>query len=232
MDTDLNIVLNMKELRHESNECLSMVFDKPRGFTFEAGEWMDIRFHVPEFPVGKTYSFASAPTEPDLMISFKKGVSPFKKALENVQPGETMLITQYGSNGFRFDRRYPAVFIAGGIGITPVRSMIKELIDAQHQLAMTLLFFNHRNDFPFRTELEAWQQTCPSLQTVFVVTSEEGRFTRKRIQTELERHGIEGLTTPQYYIAGPPQMVHGAERHLFDLGVKKRSIKMDSFEGY
>jgi ferredoxin-NADP reductase len=93
---DVNISLRIKELRRESSECLSIVFEKPRGLTFEAGDWLDIRFPVPEFPVGKTYSFASAPTEPDLMISFKKGQSPFKKALANVQPGETMLITQYG----------------------------------------------------------------------------------------------------------------------------------------
>ena len=71
--TDLNIVLRIKELRHETSEYLSIVFEKPRGFTFEAGDWLDIRFPVPEFPVGKTYSFASAPTEPDLMIAFKKG---------------------------------------------------------------------------------------------------------------------------------------------------------------
>jgi ferredoxin-NADP reductase len=80
--TDLNIVLHVKELKHEASECLSIVFEKPRGLTFEAGDWLDIRFPVPEFPAGRTYSFASAPTEADLMIAFKKGVSPFKKALE------------------------------------------------------------------------------------------------------------------------------------------------------
>ncbi len=232
MDTDLNIVLRVKELRHETSECLSIVFEKPRGLTFAAGDWLDIRFPVPEFPVGKTYSFASAPTEPDLMISFKKGVSPFKKALEKVQPGETMLITQYGSNGFLFDQRYPAVFIAGGIGIAPFRSMIKGLIDAQQHLSITLLFSNRHNDFPFRAELETWQHMSPALKTVFVVTSEEGRVTRKRIQIELERSGIECLTTPQYYLAGSPQMVQGCEHHLLALGVEKNRIKTDSFEGY
>lgn len=232
MNDDLNIVLRIKELRHETSECLSIVFEKPPGLTFEAGDWMDIRFPVPQFPVGKTYSFASAPTEPDLMITFRKGMSPFKKALEHVQPGETMLITQYGSNGFLLDRRSPAVFLAGGIGIAPFRSMIKELVDSQQVLDMILLFSNHRNDFPFRRELEMWQNVYPSFKTVFVATSEEERLTSKRIQRYLENNGIERLTTPRYYIAGSPQMVQSCEHHLFDLGIEQNRMKMDSFEGY
>jgi ferredoxin-NADP reductase len=109
--------------------------------------------------------------------------------------------------------------------------MIKELVDSQHMLDITLLFSNHRNAFPFWTELEAWQHTYPSFKTAFVVTSEEGRLTRKRLQEYLERNGIERLT-PQYSIAGSPQMVHSCEQHLFDLGVEKNSMKTDSFEGY
>lgn len=228
MDMDLNIVLRMKERRHESRECLSLVFEKPQGLSFAAGDWLDIRFPVPEFPVGRTYSFASAPTEPDVMISFKRGVSPFKRALEKVQPGETMLIT----NGFLLDCQSPAVFLAGGIGIAPFRSMIKELIDSHHPLAMTLLFSNHCNDFPFRTELETWQRLCPSFKTVFVVTGEEGRLTSERIHRELEKHGIKQLTVPRYYIAGSPQMVQDCEHHLFALGVEKNRLKTDCFEGY
>jgi ferredoxin-NADP reductase len=143
-----------------------------------------------------------------------------------------MLITQYGSNGFLLDRRRQAVFIAGGIGIAPFRSMIKELIDSQHILDVTLLFSHHCNDFPFRTELERWQRIHPSFKTAFVVTSEKGRLTSKSIQSHLEKHGIACLTTPRYYLAGSPQMVQSCERHLCDLGIEKNSIKTDSFEGY
>ncbi|MHB8871810.1 MAG: hypothetical protein ACYC5G_05135 [Candidatus Doudnabacteria bacterium] len=101
-NTDLNIVLRIKELRHEAQDYLSIVFEKPRGFTYEPGNWMDIRFPLPEFPVGKTYSLASSPTEPNLLITFKKGVSKFKKALENVKPGDTMLITRLGKKLIKY----------------------------------------------------------------------------------------------------------------------------------
>ncbi len=53
-----------------SRDCLALRFAKPRGFTYGPGDWLDIRFPTPEFPVGRTYSFASAPTEPDLLIAF------------------------------------------------------------------------------------------------------------------------------------------------------------------
>lgn len=182
MSEDVNIVLPIKELRHETNECMSIVFERPQGLTFDAGDWMYLRFPVPEFPVGKTYSFASSPTEPDLMITFRKGVSPFKKALENVQPGETMLITQYGSNGFLLDRRYPSVFLAGGIGIAPFRGMIKELVDSHTALDILLLFQIIAMTFRSGQNLKHGStHTYPSFKPVFVVTSEEGRLTSKRI---------------------------------------------------
>lgn len=142
-----------------------------------------------------------------------------------------MLITQYGSNGFLLDRRSPAVFLAGGIGIAPFRSMIKELVDARRIHDVLLLFSNRSNEFPFRTELEAWQKAYPTFKPVFVVTGEAGRFTSKRIHAYLESNGVEPLT-PRYYIAGSPQMVHHCEHYLYDVGIKKDSLKTDSFEGY
>lgn len=120
---DLNIVLKVKELRQEATDYLSIVFERPRELIYEPGNWMDIRFPVPEFPVGKIYSFVSSPTEPDILISFGKGISKFKKALETVNPGDIMLITQHGTNGFLLNKRYQSIFIAGGVGIAPFRSM-------------------------------------------------------------------------------------------------------------
>ncbi len=91
-DSDLNTPLRVKELRAESTGCLSIVFERPIGFTFESGMWMDIRFLSEDLSIGRTYSFSSSPTEADLMITFKRGFTRFKKCMESVKPGDVMLI--------------------------------------------------------------------------------------------------------------------------------------------
>ena len=227
--SDLNIVLPIIERRDEAPDCLALRFARPPGLTYRPGDWLDIRFPTPEFPVGRTYSFASAPTEPDLQIAFKRGMSPFKRRLEAALPGETMLITQYGSNGFLLDRRFPVVFIAGGVGITPFRSMLKELVDTDTRVPVTLIYLNRTADFPFRAELDAWACAYPALDAHYVATATAGRLTQP-----LLRRLLPDLVArqPLAYIAGPPGMVEHAARLLVALGQDAADIMMDRFDGY
>ncbi len=223
---DLNAPLVVK------NKCITdaygiITFEKPRGFVFEPGNWMDIRFLSADLAIGKTFSITSSPTEPDIMIAFKKGISKFKKALEQIQIGDTMLITQFGSNGFLLDKRYESVFIAGGIGITPFRSMIKEAIDANSKVEITLIYQNHTDDFPFREELEEWQPIFPSLKIQYVVTGKEARLSKDK----LERL-VPDVANKMIHIVGSPSMVENVEKMLLILGTKKEYIKIDSFDGY
>ena len=226
---DLNIPLRVEEIRHECADCLSIVFAKPRGFTYNAGDWMDLRFLSADLAVGQTYSFASSPTEPNLRTTFKRGVSPFKRALAAVSPGDILLITQHGSNGFLHDWRSPALFIAGGIGITPFRSMIKAAIDTGADAEITLIYENHTDDFPFKAELDAWAATVPSLTMQYVPTETHGRLTARTLRTLLPT----GPRVPgKSYIAGPPGMVECTEAMLVGMGVAKEAIKTDIFRGY
>jgi len=225
-NTDLNIVLKIKELREEAQDYLSIIFEKPRNFNYQPGDWMDIRFPTSEFPVGKTYSFVSSPTESDLLITFKKGVSKFKKALEIVRPGDTMLITQYGSNGFLLNKHSHSVFIAGGIGIAPFRSMIKETIDINEKVDITVIYLNRTDDFPFRKELNIWNESSPYLKIHYFVSGQE-KMSKEKIQ-----EFIPDIIHTTNYVAGPPGMVNNISDMLLAIGVKKEDIKTDSFTGY
>ncbi len=224
---DLNTPLKVISINQIAEGYLKIIFEKPQGFAYEPGNWMDIRFPVPQFPVGHTYSFASSPTEPELIIAFKKGISSFKKALENVKPGNIMLITQYGSNGFLLNKKYQSLFIAGGIGITPFRSMMKEAIDTNNKIPLTLIYMNHTNDFPFRTELDQWQREYPLLQIHYIPTQTYGRLTKEKLK-EL----IPNISDYMNYVAGQPGMVVNTEKTLLELGIRREDIKLDSFEGY
>ena len=224
--SDLNIPLVVKA-KYENGDYVSIIFKKPHGLIFDSGNWMDIRFLTPDLATGKTYSFASSPTEPDIMIGLRKGVSKFKKALEQLKSGDIILITQYGSNGFLFNKRFSSVFIAGGIGITPFRSMIKYAIDTDSKTDIHLIFQNHIYDFPYKDEFEKWASEYSNLKITYVATEKEGRLTNQKL-TQL----IPEITDKMYYIAGSPGMVNGTAHKLHELNVKNDNIKTDSFDGY
>jgi ferredoxin-NADP reductase len=128
--TNTDITLTVQSIRPETPGYHSVVFERPQKFMYDAGDWMDVELHGQKFRGGTTYSFSSSPSEPNLMITFREGISPFKKALAGLQPGDSARITQYGNDyGFRLRDNRSNVLIAGGVGIAPFRSMLQEVAD-------------------------------------------------------------------------------------------------------
>ena len=227
--TDENIVLRMLERRVESHDCDSLVFARPRGLEFGAGDWVDLRFLTAELAIGRTFSFSSAPTEPDLWITYKHGVTSFKRAMDAAAPGDLLLVTQYGSNGFTRRESRPAVFIAGGIGIAPFRSMIREAADTGDDTDVTLVQVNRDPDVPFGEELLDLATRHPWLTVRHHVTSRDGRLTPKVLARLAPELGPDGTDA---YVVGPPAMVDATERHLAALGVDPDRTFTDRFTGY
>lgn len=87
---DVDIELVVKGVRPETPQHVTLDFERPRGFDYEAGDWLEFEF-TPVLRGGPTYSFSSSPTEADLSITFKEGLSEVKQALAGSRPG----------NGFR-----------------------------------------------------------------------------------------------------------------------------------
>lgn len=227
--TDLNIVLRVVERRTESATAESLFFERPRGFSFDPGDWIDIRFPSPDLAVGRTYSISSAPSEPDLRITYRHGVTPFKRALRVTEPGDTLLITQFGSNGFRRDARRPVVMIAGGIGIAPFRSMIRDALDEGRSEPIELLYVNRTPDFPFEAELRAWGREASWLRVRSLITGAGPRLGRDVLGELLPDAGS---AAPTFLVAGPPAMVDRTRELLLGLGVAEAHVTVDRFEGY
>jgi ferredoxin-NADP reductase len=224
---DLNIPLIAIEIKEIATDYYTILFERPQGLLYESGDWLDIRFPISELSIGRTYSFASSPTEPNIMIAFKKGISLFKQELIKVSPGDKLFITQTGSNGFRFNPRYQSLFIAGGIGITPFRSMVKHAIDTGLKTNITLLYINRTEDIPFKEEFEEWSQAYPYLRVDYWITSKKGRLTRDALEVL-----IPNIPDKTSYIAGSPGMVSSIEDIIRSYGTKKAYIKTDNFTGY
>ena len=139
----------IKDIKKETEDCSSLILEKPKGFSFYAGQYLDVKLLVND-PLGNTRAFtiSSSPTEDFLMISPKKGITKFKKALENLKIGD-IITTSHPAGTFILDETESAIFIAGGIGITPFRSMIKYALDQKLITPITLIYSNSDTNFLF-----------------------------------------------------------------------------------
>ncbi len=223
----VDIELVVKEVRAETPLHLSVVYERPRGFDYEPGDWVDLDFGA-ELRGGKTYSLSSSPTEPDLMITFKEGLSEIKRTLAGSQPGDTARITAYGNDyDFQLNEHRDSVLIAGGVGVAPFRSMLKEMADRGSTGAVELVYLNQSDDFLFKAELDAWQAELAHARVDYVVTKGLKRKDRERLLRDLV-----SVDAHLYFIAGPDGMVESTEALLDTMGVDHDDIRIDVFGGY
>ncbi|OGL23618.1 hypothetical protein A2791_02140 [Candidatus Saccharibacteria bacterium RIFCSPHIGHO2_01_FULL_46_30] len=225
---DQHIKLIVKTLKREVLDYWTVVFDRPPGFIFEAGDWIDIEFDQGPLKGGKTYSISSSPTEADIQITFRAGLSELKRALKDVRPGDELYISQYGNDyDFQLNRNRSSVLIAGGVGIAPFRSMLKEMADDHDTNDVSLIYLNQNENFLFSSELDVWSTHLPNLSITYINTKDINRKKREKLI-----HSLIGDIGQNFYISGPPAMVEANEHLLIDMGVQIRNIRIDSFGGY
>ncbi|HWZ66141.1 MAG TPA: FAD-dependent oxidoreductase [Patescibacteria group bacterium] len=223
-----SFIISVKTTRAETPGYLSVIFERPRNFKYEAGDWMDLELTSADLRGGKTYSFSSSPTDQDLMITFREGISPFKKALAALKAGDELRVVQYGNDyGFRLSDNRSSILIAGGVGIAPFRSMIKEMADRHDKNTVHLIYLHQTGVFIFQQELDEWSKILPNLKITYIVTKDLKRKDRERTLSN-----IISSHDQRFYIAGPEGMVADTQAFLIGTGVDKRNIKVDSFGGY
>ena len=224
-----HIELLVKQIESETPNYMSIYFHRPMHFSFEAGDWIDIEFDSRRLRGGKTYSLSSSPTEGDLKITFREGISEIKKALRAVQPNDKLFITQYGNDyKFQLNKSRASTLIAGGVGVAPFRSMLKEMYDHDDKNEVSLIYLNQNENFLFKEELELWSRKLPNLSITYIPTKDLNRKKRDKLILSL----IKG-PEQNFYISGPPTMVESNEHLLIDhMDVQVRNIRIDSFGGY
>jgi len=223
-----NITLAVKKVEIDQPGFCSVYFKRPLNFTFEAGDWIDICLPNKKLSGGITYSLSSSPTEPDLRISFREGISEMKQLLQSSEPGHKFSMLQYGNDyDFQLKKNQSSILIAGGIGIAPFRSMIKKMYDSGDRNEVELIYLNKSVDFLFKNELDEWSGTLQNIKIHYVATKDLNRKKRQKLIFALIKN-----TNHNFYISGPPSMVEDNEHLLIDNGVQVRDIRIDSFGGY
>lgn len=216
-------------------------FERPQQLEFRAGQAG--YFTIPNITDNdnggrrRVFSIASAPGEADLMVVTRASKSAFKTALWKLKPGETIDFEgPYGTmvpSDNAPSRRL--VLIAGGMGITPFRSIITNAVRAASPRAIVLFYSIHTlNSAPFLQELKAQTEANPRVTMIPTVTSGGAGWTGERgivTAAMLQRH-LGSLKGNDFYIAGPPQMVRDMRGLLGDCGVSVACIKSEGFAGY
>lgn len=238
-----NYTVTLKETRDVAVGTRLFVFDKPEGYAFTAGQYVALQ--VPKIDgvetdsrgLTRSFSISSAPSEPDLYFTMRQGESAFKKTFWKLAIGDRVTITK--AVGFfvlpsEEDTR-PIVFLAGGIGITPVRSILKQAEHEKSKRDFTLLYANRfLEDAAFDEEIRKLDLAHFRLVTVLSKSAEPcvpGNDERGYICEPLLKKYIGDIMGCLYYIVGSPQFSGAIEKILIDLGVPKEQIKKDPFTG-
>lgn len=218
-------------------------FEKPRGFDFKPGQSADLTLLDPPETDSegnvRTFSIASAPFEDQLMFATRMRDTAFKRSLKKVPLGAVVKMdSAMGSFTLHKNSAKPAVFLAGGIGITPFSSILRQ---ADHDRAPHMLYLFYSNwrpeDAPFMEVLQNLEKTNSNFRFIATMT---GMARSKKtwngetelINEEMLSKYLNDLRGPIYYIAGPPAMVSGMRTMLVVSGVDEDDIRTEEFAGY
>jgi ferredoxin-NADP reductase len=226
-----------------AERTMSFRFEKPAGWSYRAGQSVDMTLlDPPETDAEgnlRAFTLSSAPRESVLQITTRLRDTAFKRSLQGIALGtEVKVEGPFGSFHLHNAAR-PAVLLAGGIGITPFRSILVETIaGGRLPYPVTLFHANRRaEDAAFTAELRTLAATDPNLTFVPTMTSMVGSVRdwdgeHGHIDAAMLGRHLSSLNGPIYYIAGPAGMVASLRAMLAASAVDEDDIRTEEFTGY
>ena len=222
---------------------MAFQFEKPKGFVFKAGQYIDLTLldSQPGSSTGVTHTFsiASCPSDEEILVTTRMRNTLFKQALSTLPIGSGARIEgPMGSFSLHNNTARPAVFLAGGIGITPFLSMVSHATAEKLRHPIVLFYANrYLEDAAFIDALWKLERANPRfrfLPTLTRTAKNNGGWKGKTgyISSEMLSTQIGTLRGPIYYIAGPPTMVAATRRTLSEVGVDEDDIRTEEFAGY
>lgn len=235
--------LTLIEKRLIAKDTYEFVFSSPKRFLFTAGQYLEwtLPFYNMDSRGNRRYfTIASSPSESEIKLGvrFNTPSSSFKKKLLEMKTGDTIVGGQLaGDFVLPKDTSKKLVFIAGGIGVTPFRSIIECLIDTQEKRDVVLFYANKTEDeIAYKDIFEKASQSF-GLKTVYLLSEEEHipqnwNGEKGRVTEELIKKHVQDFTTRTFYLSGPNAMVDNYKKLLRVMGVSHTQIVTDYFPGF
>lgn len=234
-------VLKLKEKIKATADTYIFNFGRVEKFSFVPGQYME--WTLPHKNIDsrgnrRYFSISSSPHE-DLMITVKfyKASSSYKKALFSLDSHKEIIAGSLAGD-FVLPRNMqtPLVCIAGGVGITPFRSMIQYIIENKLLCNIILIFANKtKEDIMFADVFEKAQEY--GVKTIYTLTEKESLPSNWQgkvgyISEDLVKEEVPDYKTRIFYVSGPQLMVQSVEKTLLNMHIKRKNIKTDFFPGY
>lgn len=210
-------------------------FARPEGFDFEPGQYVLLELETADGMQVKPFTITSAPADEAVEIATRLTGSTFKDALAALTPGdEVALSAPLGSRVVPLAAK-KALFLVGGVGVTPARSVLRDAAATASGLDAVLVYGNRdQSNVPFGEEFATMEAADPRLRTVLVMSEpldgwpgETGHITaelvRRRVPDFAERHTV---------VTGPPAMVEAMVGVIAELGVPEERTTVERFAGY
>lgn len=223
---------------------MAFVFDRPSGFDFAAGQYVHLILpNPPHMDAGgnrRAFSIASAVHEiSELRFATRMTGSAMKRSLAEVALGTPVeILGPGGSFTLHEDASIPAVFIAGGIGITPFRSILQDVVHRRLPHRITLIYSNRNPEgAAFHEEFASLIAGCPNITYVPTMTQADTSRQawsgeRRYVNADFLRDHVGDLAAPIFYLAGPPGLVGGLTKVVVEAGAEPAQVRAEEFAGY
>lgn len=232
-------IITLKDRKLLNENTLAMWFDKTgSGFEFEPGQYVKITLLEPIYNDSdgnsRLFSISTSPTKDFLMFTTRALNNAFNKNIMEMPLGAKVSISEPGGNTvLHKDSSVPAVFLIGGIGITPARCMVEYIVESKLPYEAYLFYSNpNAKSMAFFDDFENWARVHPAFKfipTIDDTSDKDWKYNLGYINKELILKNIPDINKPIYYIVGPLAMVDAMETLLLDLGISKEKIKLERF---
>jgi glycine betaine catabolism B len=184
-------------------------------------------------------SIATSPTRPHLAFGARMSHSTSKRAFVALRPGDTVVV-QGPLGHYILDPSRPAILVAGGIGITPLKGMAEYAADRQLPIPVRLVYSSRTvQEIVYQNELEVLERSNPNFHVLHTLTRPEpgswsggtGRLGGEPGK-DLLAEAADGLDRPVYYLCGAPGFVEACYRSLVSGGVPEADTRFEIFRGY
>ena len=226
----------IKEIIPRTYDVKSFRLEVGQNLDYKAGQFLCVSLKT-EKECKRYLSISSSPAEKGY-IEFTKKItqSDFSKALDTSKPGDSLMI-QYPFGKFTLDGPHAKIaFLSGGIGITPIRSIAKFVVDKRLDTDIVLIYANRSiKDVVFKEDFDAMQKEHPKLRVAHVLCEPAPGFkcVIGLINAQVIKNEIPDYPQRKFYICGPPAMVEAMQKILTEeLLLAEENIITEKFQGY